>query len=101
MLQQSWKKICSRTTTKPNCVVFCQQNGPEHGQLQHIYPDKEIEVVPFVWMVDVVLQGPRVLYRINKDEGDESLPFLSLFEDILSMQIFWNIQRKADYPQAM
>ena len=26
-------------------------------------------------MVDV-LQGARVLYRINKDEGDESLPFL-------------------------
>ena len=31
---------------------------------------------PFVWMVDVVLQGARVLHRINKDEGDESLPFL-------------------------
>ena len=27
-------------------------------------------------MVDVFLQGARVLYRINKDEGVESLPFL-------------------------
>ena len=30
---------------------------------------------PFVWMVDVVLQGARLFYRIDKDEGDESLPF--------------------------
>ena len=27
-------------------------------------------------MVDVVLNGAWVLYRVNKDEGDESLPFL-------------------------
>ena len=26
---------------------------------------------PFVWMVDVVIQGARVLYHINKDKGDE------------------------------
>ena len=25
---------------------FCQQNGPEHGQLQGWYPDEEIVVVP-------------------------------------------------------
>ena len=31
---------------------------------------------PFVWTVDVVLQGAWVLYRVNKDEGDEFLPFL-------------------------
>ena len=34
---------------------------------------------PFVWMVDVVLQGAWVLYRINKGEGDESLPASSSF----------------------
>ena len=28
-------------------------------------------------MVDIVLQGTWVLYRINKDEGDESLPLLA------------------------
>ena len=27
-------------------------------------------------MVDVVFQGAWVLYRVNKDGGDESLPFL-------------------------
>ena len=27
---------------------------------------------PFVGMVDVILQGAWVLYRINKDEGDET-----------------------------
>ena len=51
MLQQSWKKVYSRTTTKSNPLLhpehgFCQQNGPEHGQLQDWYPDEEIVVVP-------------------------------------------------------
>ena len=32
--------------------------------------------LPFVWMVDVVLQRAWVFYRIKKDEGDESLPLL-------------------------
>ena len=31
----------------------------------------------FVWMVDVVPQSVSVLYRINKDDGDESLPVLA------------------------
>ena len=31
-------------------------------------------------MVAVVIQGARVLYRINKDEGDESLPFYSFLK---------------------
>ena len=35
-------------------------------------------------MVDVVLQGARVLYRINKDEGDESLPFLVFWRHIVN-----------------
>ena len=39
---------------------------------------------PFVWMVDVVLQGARVLYCINKDEGDESLPFLVFWRHIVN-----------------
>ena len=34
----------------------------------------------FVWMEDAVLQGALVLYRVNKDEGGESLPFL-VFQD--------------------
>ena len=33
-------------------------------------------------MVDVVRQGSRVLYRINKDEGDESLSFLVFWRHI-------------------
>ena len=31
---------------------------------------------PFAWMVDVVPQNEQLLYRINKVEGDESLPLL-------------------------
>ena len=46
MLQQSWKKVYSRTTTKSNPLLqpehgFCQQNGPERGKLQDWYPDEE------------------------------------------------------------
>ena len=48
---------------------------------------------PFVWMVDIVLQGVWVLHCIKWDKGDECLP-LWLFEEMLSMQFFWNIQRK-------
>ena len=35
-------------------------------------------------MVEVVPQGAWVLYRINKDEGDESLPFLVLLRHIVT-----------------
>ena len=35
-------------------------------------------------MVDVVLQGALVLYRINKDEGDESLPLLTFRRHIVN-----------------
>ena len=35
-------------------------------------------------MVDVVRQGSRVLYRINKDEGDESLSFLVFWRHIVN-----------------
>ena len=35
-------------------------------------------------MIDVVLQGVWVLYRINKDEGDESLPLLAFRRDVVN-----------------
>ena len=35
-------------------------------------------------MVDVVLQGVWVLYRINKDESDESLPLLAFQRDTIN-----------------
>ena len=81
MLKQSWKNVYWRATTKSVPLLqpehgFCQQNGPEHGQLQDWYPDEKWWLSPFVWMVDVVLQGVWVLYRVNKDKGNESLPFL-------------------------
>ena len=37
---------------------------------------------PFVWMVDVVLHGARVLYHINKREGYKSLPFLVIWRHL-------------------
>ena len=40
---------------------------------------------PFVWMVDVVLQCVWVLYRVNKDEDDESLPLLVFWRNIVDV----------------
>ena len=36
-------------------------------------------------MVDVVLQGVRVLYRINTDEGDDFPPLLGFRRDIVNV----------------
>ena len=49
---------------------FCQQNGPQHGQLQDWYSDEEIVMVPICLNGRFVLQGARVLHCINKDKGD-------------------------------
>ena len=73
-------------------------DGPEHGHVQDSYSMQKWWWSSFVWMLDVVLQGVWVLYRINKDEGDESLLD---FREMLSMQFFWNIQRKANYPSIL
>ena len=35
-------------------------------------------------MADVVLHGVRILYHINKDEGDESLPFLVIWRHFVN-----------------
>ena len=48
-------------------------------------------------MVDVVLQGVRALYRINKDENDESLPLLGFRRDVFSVLY----SKEADCPRAM
>ena len=42
---------------------FANRMDHSSGQLQDWYPDEAM---------NVVLQGARVLYRIKKDEGDES-----------------------------
>ena len=39
----------------------------------------------FVSMIDVVLQGVRVLHRVNKDEDNESLPLLGFRTDVVSV----------------
>ena len=48
-------------------------------------------------MVDVVLQGAWVLHRINKDEGDKSLPLLAFRRNavkvIFAIKYNYNSQR--------
>ena len=86
-MQQSWKIVYSRTTTKSNPLLqpehgFCQQNGPEHGQLQDWYLDEKMLVVPFC--LNGRCCSSSALYRINKDEGNESLPFLFFWKHIFN-----------------
>ena len=40
---------------------------------------------PFVWMVDVLIQGAWVLYRNNKDKGDASLHLLAFRRHVVNM----------------
>ena len=73
-----FSRCCSKVERKyikeqqPNqihCYIqnmgFANRMDHSSGQLQDWYPDEAM---------NVVLQGARVLYRIKKDEGDES-PF--------------------------
>ena len=51
-------------------------------------------------MVDVVLQGVCVLYRIKKDESDdESSPLQAFRRDVVFSEIFKG--RQINYPRAM
>ena len=117
VLEKSWKKVYSRTTTKSVPLLqpeheFCQQNGSERGEVQYWYPNEKMLVVlvcfsngycwwsSFVSVMDIVLQGVWLLYHSNKYEGDESLPFPAFRRDVVSA-IFWNIQKNADYPWVM
>ena len=50
-------------------------------------------------MVDVVLQGVRVLYCINEDEGHEALLLLGFRRDVVNAIFLKNSE--AHYPQTM
>ena len=81
MLEQSWNKVYLRITTKSIPLLqpehgFCQQNELERGQLQDWYPDEKMVVLPACLNGRCCSSGAWVLYRVNKDEGDKSLPFL-------------------------
>ena len=56
---------------------------------------------PFVWVIDFVLHGTWVFYRINRDEGDESLPtrYQCNFSEIFKgRQIILKACRNSKYP---
>ena len=55
---------------------FCQQNGPERGQLQDCYPDEKAVAVPVSLNGRCCSSGCVGNYLVNKVESDESLPFL-------------------------
>ena len=51
-------------------------------------------------MADVVIQSVWLLYRINKDEGDECLPLLAFRRDIVNVD-FLKYLKEGDYHRAM
>ena len=82
-------KLCSRTTTKPIVLLqleheFCQQNGPDCGQVHDRYPNEKMVVVPVFFNGRYYSSGPGVLNGINKDEGEESLSLLALQRDVVN-----------------
>ena len=87
MLEQSRKKVYSRATTKSIPLLqsehgFCQQNGPDRGQVQEWYSNEKRWWAVFVCLNGrYFLQGVWILYRINNDVGDKSLPFLVFRRD--------------------
>ena len=74
---------------------FVNRMGQKVAKYRTDIPMKKWWLFPFVWMVDVVLQGVRALYRINKDENDESLPLLGFRRDVFSVLY----SKEADCPQ--
>ena len=87
--EQSWKKVFSRTANKTIPLLqpehgFCQQDGAECGQVQDWYPNEKMVVVPVCLNGSNVRQGVWVLYRVDKDEGDESLPFPAFRRDAVN-----------------
>ena len=87
MLKQNCKKVYSRTTTKSIPLLqpehgFCQKNGPKCGQVKIGFEMKKWWWLSFVCLVDVILQGMWVLYRINKGEDNETLSRLVFRRDV-------------------
>ena len=77
-LEQSWKKVYSRGTTKSIPLFqpehgFCQNNGSERGQTQDWYLNDRCCSLECVSIV---------LYYQNK--GDKSLPLLAFRRDIIN-----------------
>ena len=107
MLEQGWKKVYSRATTKPIPLLqpehgFCQKNGSERRQTQDWYLNRKMVVVPFC------LNGSccsacrvRGFCIVLTKIKTMSLCLFRLFEEMLSMQFFWNTQRKRNYPRAI
>ena len=84
-----FSRCCNKVERKyiqekqPNQIYCCIQNMGFVNRMDQSMANYRIVIQmkkycwsPFVGMVDVVLQGARVLYRINKDVGDESPTFL-------------------------
>ena len=104
-MEQSWEKVYSRVTTKSIPLLqpehgFCQKNGSERGHTGFVSEWKNGSVTClFEWhMLFFSVSGYcNVLTKIKTI----SLCLFWLFKEMLSMQFFWNMQRKVNYPRAI
>ena len=92
LLNQSWKNIYSRTTTKlVPLLQLTTRKWVFSTEWIRTWPSIGIRMkkwwwFPFVWIIDVAIQGTWVLHRINKDEkGDESLPPLTFRRHVVNV----------------
>ena len=86
-VEQSWKKVFPSATTKSTSLLqlehgFCRRKEQTMVKYSIRIQMKKRWWAPFTWMVDVVLQNTWVLYHINIDEEDESLPLLVFWGDV-------------------
>ena len=49
------------------------------------YANEKIVVVLVCLMLDIVVQGTWVLYRVNKDKGDDCLPLLAFRRHVVNI----------------
>ena len=101
-LEQSWKKVYSRATTKPIPLLqpehgFCQKNGSECGKTQDWYPNEKMVAVPVCLNSRCCSLGcAGIVYIVLTKIKAMSLCLFWVFEEMLSMQFFWNIQNILD-----
>ena len=107
-LEQSSKKVYSKATTKSIPLLqpdheFCLKSGSERGQTQNWYPNEKMVMVP-VCLKGICCSSECMVHgyciTLTKIKA-MSLCLFRLFEEMLSMEIFWNIQREANYPRAI
>ena len=60
-------------------------NRVDQDVAKYWYPNETMVAVLIFWMVDVVIQDASVLYRVNEDKGDDSLPLVAIWRHFVNV----------------